>query len=112
MPVWQMIHGDLLDLEADGLLCSANPQRNLSGGVGGAFLLRYGPAMQTYLHDERGQREPPYVGPGQAVVAPGCGSPCLAVAHAVAIDAFYNTTTDSIAAKPFDLLVTVFPDRR
>jgi hypothetical protein len=49
MTSWRVAHGDLLDTDADGLLCSANPSLNLSGGVGGAFSMRFGPEMQTFL---------------------------------------------------------------
>ncbi|QDU29966.1 O-acetyl-ADP-ribose deacetylase [Anatilimnocola aggregata] len=96
MTKWQIIHGDLLDVAADGLLCSANPSLNLSGGVGGAFSLRYGPSMQTLLHEylrDRGLRNVPT---GTAVVMPGCGSPFRAVAQAVAIDVFYGTSSEVI----------------
>ena len=57
MTHWDVSHSDLLDSVADGLLCSANPNLNLSGGVGGAFALRYGDEMQSFLHAQR--RETP-----------------------------------------------------
>ncbi|MDA7504104.1 macro domain-containing protein [bacterium] len=96
MTQWHVHHGDILDFDADGLLCSANPHLNLSGGVGGAFGLRYGYEMQTFLHKYLRDRSLKYVEPGNAVVAPPCGSPFVAVAHAVSIDAFYDTTPDII----------------
>src|SRR5262249_50701488 len=37
------------------------------------------------------------VTPGTVVAAPSCGSPFRVVLHAVAIDAFYDTSTDAIA---------------
>jgi O-acetyl-ADP-ribose deacetylase (regulator of RNase III) len=46
---WQVHQGDILDVQADVLVCPANVYLALSGGVGGAFLLRYGPAMQEAL---------------------------------------------------------------
>jgi O-acetyl-ADP-ribose deacetylase (regulator of RNase III) len=39
---WTASAGEILDSAAEALVCSANPQLNLSGAVGGAFLLRYG----------------------------------------------------------------------
>jgi O-acetyl-ADP-ribose deacetylase (regulator of RNase III) len=96
MTQWSASVGDLLDSQADALICSANPQLNLSGGVGGAFGLRYGPSMQQFLHDWLGQNRLSYVQPGNVVVAPPCGSPYRAIIHAVAIDAFYETTTEII----------------
>lgn len=98
MAEWRIVHGEILDVRADGLLCSANPSLNLSGGVGGAFLLRYGSEMQTFLHDHLRRNNLRYVSPENAVVAPSCGSPYQAVAHAVAIDAFYGTNNDRIVA--------------
>jgi O-acetyl-ADP-ribose deacetylase (regulator of RNase III) len=97
MTTWAASVGELLDLSADALVCSANGQLNLSGGVGGEFLIRYGQSMQEYLHDwlrRSGQR---FVTPGAVVVAPSCGTPFRIVIHAVAIDAFYVTSADLIA---------------
>ena len=48
---WLVRGGDILDVSADVLICSANVYLNLSGGVGGAFLLRYGTSMQDALQD-------------------------------------------------------------
>lgn len=96
MTHWSILHGDILDVQADGLLCSANPSLNLSGGVGGAFLLKYGPEMQTFLHLHLHNSNTRFIQQGIAVVAPPCGSPYHAVAHAVAINAFYETSIDWI----------------
>ena len=97
MTTWDITHGEILDIQADGLICSANPNLNLSGGVGGAFLLRFGTAMQDYLHDYLRQKKLHYIEPGSAVLAPPFGSPYIAIAHAVAIDAFYDTNAAQIA---------------
>jgi len=96
MTKWNAVHGEILDVTADGLLCSANPSLNLSGGVGGAFLLRYGSEMQSFLHAHLHTNQLRYIEPGAAVTVPPCGSPYLAVAHAVAIDAFYDTSPSLI----------------
>ena len=90
MTTWRIVHADLLGIHADGLICSANPNLNLSRGVGGAILLRYGPAMQDFLHNYLRERQLKHVPPGSVVLAPSCGSSFQAVAHAVAIDAFYE----------------------
>jgi len=97
MTTWTASVGEILDLSADALICSANPQLNLSGGVGGEFLLRYGESMQRYLHDWLRRSARRFVMPGTVVVAPPCGSPFRVVLHAVAIDAFYDTSADVIA---------------
>lgn len=94
MTNWQVHHGEILDLQADGLICSANVQLNLSGGVGGAILQRYGNEMQTLLHQYLRDRGLNHVAPGECVVTSACGSPYRAVAHAVAIDGFYDTNAE------------------
>jgi O-acetyl-ADP-ribose deacetylase (regulator of RNase III) len=66
--------------------------------VGGAFLLRYGLAMQEFLHEHLRSSGRRFVQPGEAVLAPACGSSYKAVVHAVAIDAFYETRTEWIRA--------------
>ncbi len=96
MTRWHVSNADILDAKADGLICSANPNLNLSGGVGGAFLLRYGTEMQDFLHSHLRSTGQRYIQPGNAVVAPPCGSTYKAIAHAVAIDAFYETNCDFI----------------
>lgn len=96
MTRWRVVHGEILDVPAEGLICSANPSLNLSGGVGGAFLVRFGEEMQSYLHSRLRETGSRYISPGTAIVAPPCGSPFRAVAHAVAIDAFYDTDAAKI----------------
>jgi O-acetyl-ADP-ribose deacetylase (regulator of RNase III) len=89
---WSLKHGGLLDEPADVLVCSGNVFLNLSGGVGGAFLLHYGGAMQEELHRYLASRQIHFVQPGEAVRMPPCGSPYRAVLHAVAVDAFYQSS--------------------
>lgn len=97
MTVWSATVGNVLDCEADALICSANPSLNLSGGVGGELLLRYGQSMQDFLREWQRQSRLPSVPPGNVVVAPGGRSPYRVVIHAVAIDAFYDTSAEFIA---------------
>ena len=95
---WRIRHGDILDTEADALVCSANVQLNLSGGVGGAILLRHGDAMQRELRAWLAARRRHCVEPGTVVrVGPG-GTAFRDVFHAVAIDAFYQTTPELLAS--------------
>jgi O-acetyl-ADP-ribose deacetylase (regulator of RNase III) len=96
MTQWQASVGEILDCPADALICSANPQLNLSGGVGGEFALRYGNEMQRLLHDWLAAQGRKFVEPGEVVAAPSCGSPFKLVVHAVAIDAFYDTGPEVI----------------
>jgi O-acetyl-ADP-ribose deacetylase (regulator of RNase III) len=91
MTRWCVSNTDILNAKSDGLICSANPSLNLSGGVGGAFLLGYGTEMQDFLHGQLRSSGRRFIEPGNAVMAPPCGSMYKAIAHAVAIDAFYDT---------------------
>lgn len=95
---WTAEHGDILDVPADVLVCSANPFLTLSGGVGGAFLERYGSAMQDELRallDATGKR---HVDRGSVWACAPCGSPYLGVIHAVAVDGMYESSPDVIEA--------------
>jgi O-acetyl-ADP-ribose deacetylase (regulator of RNase III) len=95
---WIVKQGDILDEPADVLVCSANPWLNLSGGVGGEILLRYGPQMQEELHRllaGRGLRSVPQ---GEVVACGPCGTPYKAVLHAVAVDCFYGSSPEVVGA--------------
>jgi O-acetyl-ADP-ribose deacetylase (regulator of RNase III) len=89
---WVLTHGDILDVRADVLICSANVYLNLSGGVGGEILRRYGDAMQKALHGYLAERGLRFVTPGTVVAAPPYGAPFTAVLHAVAVDGFYQSS--------------------
>lgn len=93
---WLVQNIDVLDAKGDGLICSANPNLNLSGGIGGAFLLQYGDEMQKLLHHHLRTIGHSFVEPGTVVMTPSCGSPFKAIAHAVAIDGFYDTNAELI----------------
>ena len=93
---WRLREGDILDVPADVLVCSANVYLTLSGGVGGAFLLRYGPAMQDALQQyliDRGVRP---VERRTVVELPPCRSPYRAVLHAAAVDGFYSSSPKAV----------------
>jgi O-acetyl-ADP-ribose deacetylase (regulator of RNase III) len=95
---WLLKHGNLLAEPADALIVSANPFLNLSGGVGGALLNKYGQAIQTELHyhlKKIGQR---YVQPMEVVPTFGGDVPHKVILHAVAIDAFYDSSPEWVTA--------------
>jgi O-acetyl-ADP-ribose deacetylase (regulator of RNase III) len=94
---WLAYHGDLLDVPADVLVCSANVFLTMSGGVGGAFLLRHGDAMQQELQKYLAVRNLRHVTRGEVIAMPPCGSPYRAVLHAVAVDGFYDSSPAIIA---------------
>jgi O-acetyl-ADP-ribose deacetylase (regulator of RNase III) len=94
---WLANHGDILDVPAEVLICSANVYLTLSGGVGGEFLLRYGSAMQDALLKHLAEQKLRHLESGAVVVMPPCNSPYRAVLHAVAIDGLYTTNIQLIA---------------
>jgi O-acetyl-ADP-ribose deacetylase len=91
---WSILHGDILDIKADILICSANPYLNLSGGVGGALLLRYGSALQSALHEYLRSKQRAFVDRGTIVETGPCGSPYRTILHAVAVDGFYESSKE------------------
>ena len=93
---WRIANCDILDRPADVLVLSGNPQLNLSGGAGGAFLLRYGNEMQERLHDYLKTNGKKFVDRGAVIQMSSCGSPYKAVLHAIGVDAFYDSNTDLI----------------
>jgi O-acetyl-ADP-ribose deacetylase (regulator of RNase III) len=95
---WTIKHGDILDEPADVLVCSANVFLNLSGGVGGAMLLRYGDAMQKELHRYLAKQNRRFVQQGEVVMTPPSGSPYQAVLHAVAVDGFYQSSPEIVGS--------------
>lgn len=89
---WCVKSGDILDEPADVLICSANPFLNLSGGVGGSFLLRYGTAMQDEMHAHLESNGVNFVEQGTVVRCAPHGSPYRFVLHAVAVDGMYQSS--------------------
>ena len=59
--------------------------------------MRYGTAMQEFLHGWLGRTGRKAVAAGEVVASPPFGAPYSAVLHAVAIDAFYQTSADFVA---------------
>jgi len=95
---WLICHGNILDVKADALVCSANVQLNMSGGVGGEILVRHGDQMQKELHRYLSERGISYVAPGTVVKTSPCGTSFSVVLHAVAINVFYETSHELIVS--------------
>ena len=89
---WTIKAGNILDESGDILVVSANVGLNLSGGVSGDLLARYGPDMQRALHDYLYDHKLQLVQPGEVIPYSGEGIPHKAVLHAVAVDGFYQST--------------------
>ena len=92
----ELYHGDILDLQVDVLVCSSNVSLNLSGGVGGALLIRYGADLQSELHSKLPKTTPRFVKRGDVIITHPKNTPYKAVFHAVAVDAFYDSSSDII----------------
>ncbi len=101
---WKICYGNILNMQADALICSANVQLNLSGGVGGEILVRHGDQMQNELRRYLTERNISVVLPGTVVETTSCGAPFSRVLHAVAVDAFYETSHELIVSTLQDAL--------
>lgn len=93
---WAFEVGDILDVKADVLVCSANVFLNLSGGVGGQILQRCGEAMQHELYRILAARGRKFAERGEVLMTPPCGLPFKAVLHAVAVNGFYESSPEVI----------------
>ena len=88
--------GDILDERVDALICSANPQLNMSGGVNGEVLLRGGQGVQRELHDHLARSGRRSVEPGTIVRTSPGPLPLTFILHAVAVDAMYRTSIELV----------------
>jgi O-acetyl-ADP-ribose deacetylase (regulator of RNase III) len=93
---WRVHQGDILDVAADVLVCPANPFLTLSGGVGGALLLRYGASLQTELADYLARLGRRYLDRGSVIITRPANAPYAAVIHAVAVNGFYESSSEVI----------------
>jgi|ERR1051326_4214902 O-acetyl-ADP-ribose deacetylase (regulator of RNase III) len=93
---WILKQGNIIDEPADVLICSANVSLNLSGGVGAELLSRYGTAQQDYLHTLITTRSPRYAKQGEIFSYESTDIPYRAILHAVAVDAWYQSSSKTI----------------
>jgi O-acetyl-ADP-ribose deacetylase len=91
-----LYNGDIFDVSADVLVCSANVFLNLSGGVGGELHARFGTSIQEELHDKLPKSGARCVQLGEVILTRPRQTPYKAVLHAVAVDAFYDSTSNLI----------------
>lgn len=90
--------GDVLCEPADVLISTANPWLNLSGGVNGAIREAVGPELQSELHEFLKQQGKSAV-PARTVVRSNAYTlPFQHILHAVAIDPFYDSSSDIVGA--------------
>lgn len=95
---WRLRHGNILDEPADVLICSANPFLTLSGGVGGALLLRYGLSLQQELDGILARRGRKFVDRGSVIVTTPANTPYRAIVHAVAVNGFYESSAEVVSS--------------
>lgn len=91
-----VVKGDVFEVSGDVLICPGNPWLNMSGGVNGEILLRCGPKIQTELHQHLVSRSLEQVPPGTVVVTESDKLNFKHLVHAVAIDVFYDTSTEIV----------------
>jgi O-acetyl-ADP-ribose deacetylase (regulator of RNase III) len=93
---WVLKQKNILDEPADALVCSANVNLMLSGGVGADLLARYGAAMQQALEARLQTRSPHCAQRGEVISYSGPEMPYKVVLHAVAIDGWYESSPEII----------------
>ena len=94
---WILKQTNILDESADALICSANVNLVLSGGVGAELLARYGGAMQHELQQRLQTRSPRCAARGDVIPYTGREVPYKILLHAVAIDGWYESSSEIIA---------------
>jgi O-acetyl-ADP-ribose deacetylase (regulator of RNase III) len=101
--------GDVLEHPADVLISTANPWLNMSGGVNGAIAARC-PEIQAELREYLSARGQVSVSP-RTVVRTSAGTlPFAHIIHAVAIDAFYDSSIEIVRdtlTAAFDLAIAL-----
>lgn len=88
--------GEILDYPAEHLICSGNHSLNMSGGVNGALLQRYGEQLQLELHDYLAGTGARHVPPGFCYRWATPIGNYKGVTYSVAIDALYESSQDLV----------------
>jgi O-acetyl-ADP-ribose deacetylase (regulator of RNase III) len=96
MTTWLLKQKNILDEPAHVLVCSANVNLLLSGGVGADLLARYGNRMQEALLAQLRTRNPHCAQRGEIFQYAGPEIPNKLVLHAVAIDGWYESSPEVI----------------
>lgn len=87
---------DIFAIHADCFLSSGNVQLNMSGGVNGALLDRYGNSLQTELHGYLQKRGIRQVDPGFIFRFEQPIQPYQLVLYSVSVDAWYSSSTELV----------------
>lgn len=91
-----LTNSDIFAIQADCFLSSGNVQLNMSGGVNGALLDRYGHSLQTELHAYLQENHVRQVHPGFVYCFQQPIQPYQMVLYAVSVDAWYNSTSQIV----------------
>jgi O-acetyl-ADP-ribose deacetylase (regulator of RNase III) len=94
---WVIKQKHILDEPADALICSANVNLLLTGGVGAELFTRYGEAMQVALKQTLQGRSPHCAQRGEVIPYVGAEIPYRVIVNAVAIDGWYTSSSEIIA---------------
>ena len=100
------IHGEILDVRADGLVSTGNIQLNMSGGINGALMQRYGTALQDELHALLDGRR--HVDPGFVHLFTQRIGDYLGVTYSVGVDGWYESSVEHVVdtlSRSFDRLI-------
>lgn len=95
---WLLKHTSVLHEPADALVVSAHPRLEIEGGLTADLLNRYGQAIQTELRYHLKKIGARQMEPCDVVPTFGGDTPYKAILHAVAFDAFYDSSPDWITA--------------
>ena len=93
----EFINADIFDVEADGLASSGNVNLNMSGGVNGALLVKYGGFLQDELHTYLKENALRQVEPGFVYLFQAEIPPYKAVTYSVAIDGWYESSISLVS---------------
>ncbi len=97
-------NSDAFAVEADCLLSSGNVQLNMSGGINGALLGKYGPGLQRELHGYLEQNEIKQVEPGFIYRFEQNIPPYHMVLYAVGVDVWYHSSRELLREVLFQSL--------
>jgi len=95
-PQWVIKQKNILEEPAEALICSANVNLLLTGGVGAELFTRYGQAMQIALKQTLQGRSPHCAQRGEVIPYTGAEMPYRVVLNAVAIDGWYASSPGTI----------------
>lgn len=103
------IVSDILNIEADGLISSGNILLNMSGGINGALLQKYGDQLQKELKLHLSNQKKHFVEPGFVYLFEQSIGNYKGVTYSVGINAWYESNINLVAdtiTKSIQLLIT------